>query len=273
MYKLVASDMDETFLAHDHSIPRANVEAIRRMRELGVLFVPASGRPYSSILESFSSAPADLLDGSYVISYNGGTINRVGESHPLEAHSLPFDVARDLFERGRAFDVGVHIYQSDGTVWAANLPEDDRRYLDGYMGYREFDGASIDFLRDVPLAKILFVRHDLVFLHQMAEQIGEVPGTAFTYSSGRYLECLPMGVDKGRGLRALARILGVDMAETIAVGDSLNDLPMIEAAGMGVAVSNATDGIDDLAGYAARSSCDDGVLAEVVEKFIESQAC
>ena len=106
-----------------------------------------------------------------------------------------------------------------------------------------------------------------------AEQIGEVPGTAFTYSSGRYLECLPMGVDKGRGLRALARILGVDMAETIAVGDSLNDLPMIEAAGMGVAVSNATDGIDGLAGYAARSSCDDGVLAEVVEKFIEPQAC
>ena len=82
-----------------------------------------------------------------------------------------------------------------------------------------------------------------------------------------------MGDALRRGLRALARILGVDMAETIAVGDSLNDLPMIEAAGMGVAVSNATDGIDDLAGYAARSSCDDGVLAEVVEKFIEPQAC
>ena len=47
MYRLVASDMDETFLAHDHSIPQANIEAIRRMRELGVLFVPASGRSYA----------------------------------------------------------------------------------------------------------------------------------------------------------------------------------------------------------------------------------
>ena len=116
-------------------------------------------------------------------------------------------------------------------------------------------------------------RHDLAFLHQMAEQIGAVPGTSFTFSSGRYLEYLPEGVDKGHGLCALARILGVDVAETIAVGDSLNDLPMLEAAGLGVAVSNATDGIDGLAGYAARSSCDDGILAEVVEKFIEPQAC
>ncbi len=271
MYKLVASDMDETFLAHDHSIPKANVDAIRRMRELGVLFVPASGRPYSSILKSFSSAPADLLDGTYVISFNGGTINRAGDPCPIESSSLPFDTVHDLFERGKASDVGVHIYQCDGTVWAANLPDDDRRYLDGHMAYQEFDGVSIDFLRDVPLAKILFVRHDLAFLHKMAEQIGEVPGTAYTFSSGRYLEYIPEGVDKGRGLRSLARIVGVDIAETIAVGDSLNDLPMIEAAGMGVAVSNATDGIDGLAGYTAHSSCDDGVLAEVVERFIEPQ--
>lgn len=273
MYRLVASDMDETFLAHDHSIPQANIEAIRRMRELGVLFVPASGRSYASVVESLSSVPADLLDGTYVISYNGGTINRMGDPRPLESHSLPFETVRDLFGRGKTFGVGVHIYQCDGTVWAANLPEDDKRYLDGHMAYQEFDGVSVDFLRDVPLAKILFARHDLAFLHQMAEQIGAVPATSFTFSSGRYLEYLPEGVDKGHGLCALARILGVDVAETIAVGDSLNDLPMLEAAGLGVAVSNATDGIDGLAGYAARSSCDDGILAEVVEKFIEPQAC
>ena len=100
MYRLVASDMDETFLAHDHSIPKANVDAIRRMRELGVLFVPASGRSYASVVESFSSAPADLLDGTYVISFNGGTINRVGDPCPIESSSLP-ETVRDLFGRAR----------------------------------------------------------------------------------------------------------------------------------------------------------------------------
>ena len=44
MYRLVASDMDETFLDADHAIPEANLRALRRMRELGVLFVPSSGR-------------------------------------------------------------------------------------------------------------------------------------------------------------------------------------------------------------------------------------
>ena len=46
MYRIVASDMDETFLGSDHGIPEANVRAVGRLREEGVLFVPASGRSY-----------------------------------------------------------------------------------------------------------------------------------------------------------------------------------------------------------------------------------
>ena len=74
MYKLVASDMDETFLDGHHRIPAANLNALRRMRELGVLFVPSSGRPYQSIMANFADIDQELLQGSYVISYNGGFI-------------------------------------------------------------------------------------------------------------------------------------------------------------------------------------------------------
>lgn len=83
MYRIVATDMDETFLGSDHRVPQANVEAILAMRERGVLFVPASGRAYGSIMGSLRDLPAACLDDSYVISYNGGCINRVGESEPI----------------------------------------------------------------------------------------------------------------------------------------------------------------------------------------------
>ncbi|MEE1158940.1 MAG: HAD family hydrolase, partial [Atopobiaceae bacterium] len=86
MYRLVATDMDETFLASDHTIPQANVDAILAMREKGVLFVPASGRAYGSIMSSLRTLPPACLEDSYVISYNGGCINRVGEDEPLISH-------------------------------------------------------------------------------------------------------------------------------------------------------------------------------------------
>ena len=54
MYRIVASDMDETFLDGRHEIPPANLEALARMRELGVLFVPSSGRGYLSIMDNFA---------------------------------------------------------------------------------------------------------------------------------------------------------------------------------------------------------------------------
>ena len=85
MYKLIASDMDETFLDGAHRIPAANVDALRRLRELGVLFVPSSGRPYQSIMDNFADVDQSLMEGSYIISYNGGFINRYGDPEPLLA--------------------------------------------------------------------------------------------------------------------------------------------------------------------------------------------
>lgn len=271
MYRLIASDMDETFLGHDHRVPEANIEALARLRELGALFVPASGRAYASVMESLSPV-RELLEGSYVLSYNGGCINRVGDPEPLESRTLPFEKARELFAYGMGEDVAIHVYELSGRVWGFRLQSEERAYLAGHMPIEESDSTDIDFLRDVPVCKVLFVRVDgLGVLREVERRMRQVPGlldgVTTTYSSNRYLELCPAGVDKGAGLLALARHLGVDPAETIGMGDSANDLGMIRAAGLGVAVSNATEEALDAADYRAASSCDDGVLGEILEKF------
>ena len=118
MYRIVATDMDETFLASDHSVPQANVDAILAMRERGVLFVPASGRAYGSIMSSLRDLPAECLEGSYVISYNGGCINRVGQDEPLLSHRISFETVKRLFDFAvDAGEIGMHIYTVDGYVW------------------------------------------------------------------------------------------------------------------------------------------------------------
>jgi Cof subfamily protein (haloacid dehalogenase superfamily) len=273
MYGIVASDMDETFLDHSHRIPDANAEAIRVLRDLGVLFVPASGRAYGSVMQSLAPI-ACLIEGSYVISYNGGCIHRVGEDAPLTSSSLEHEAVETLFERGKAEGLGIHAYTLDGTCWGWDLPDEELSYLRGHMEIARAPRDDVSFLAATPIAKVLFVKpndlpHLASLLDRMKGDLPEVVSTlSTTFSSNRYLEFNPSGVDKGSGLRELARITGVPLERTIAVGDSANDLAMVRAAGVGVAVSNATPDVFSAADYRARSSCDDGVIAEILHELV-----
>lgn len=270
MYRMVASDMDETFLDMSHRIPQANIDAVARMRERGILFVPASGRPYSSIRSSLSDMPLELLEGSYVISFNGGCITRVGDDGPIVSTSLPFPKLKALFDYGTTLDVGIHVYELSGTVQTWNIDGEETAYLRGHMATKPLAGPSVDPLAAIPCAKILYCLpggidrlHDI--LDAMPAELLE--GIAPTFSSQRYLEFNPAGVDKGKGLARLADLVGIPLSTTIACGDADNDIAMLEMAGVGVAVANANDATKAQADYRAASTCDDGVIAEVWERF------
>ena len=138
------------------------------------------------------------------------------------------------------------------------------------MDIQVFEGYSIEFLRDVPLSKCLYVYEDLDVLHELALAMDPTltEGLSTTFSSGRYYEFNPGGVDKGAGIRELAKLLDIPLAEVIACGDSENDMAMLAAAGLSVVVSNATPEAKAVADYVAKSSCSDGVFAEVYDRFI-----
>lgn len=82
-----------------------------------------------------------------------------------------------------------------------------------------------------------------------------------------FLECVPLGIDKGHSLKRLAATLGIDREEIIACGDSYNDVGMIKFAGLGVAMANAPRDIQEIADVVTLSNDNDGV-AQVVEKYV-----
>ena len=86
-----------------------------------------------------------------------------------------------------------------------------------------------------------------------------------------YLEILPLGVSKGSALEAMVETLGISLGETIAVGDNWNDLEMIEAAGLGVAMGHAPAGVRARAGYVCPTVEEEGVR-EVIERFVVRSA-
>ncbi|WP_154027439.1 HAD-IIB family hydrolase [Olsenella uli] len=275
MYKLIASDMDETFLDKTHRIPAANLEALATLKQLGVLFVPSSGRGYDSIMDNFAEIDPALMEGSYVISYNGGTINRFGDPTPLTRHALGHEIADAMWRLGVEHGVCMHAYTPDGRVLVRDCPPSEMAYLSSLKRVETYDEPTLSALPEV--SKMLFMSDDFDWVQTgwadvvgtRLEELGMSGAADITFSSRRYLEVIPAGVNKGTGLVELAGILGVPAAETIGMGDSANDREMIEVAGLGLGVANVTPDV--------RPSCDAvlettgmaGALPEVISHFVE----
>ena len=82
------------------------------------------------------------------------------------------------------------------------------------------------------------------------------------------MEFNALGVDKGKGLIDLAHKLGIDIKDTIAVGDNYNDMAMLEVAGLSVAATNAVDDVKKACDYTTKANNNEGVVAELIRKFI-----
>lgn len=269
MYKLIACDMDETLIGHDHKISAADIKSIASLKACGVKFVPASGRGYASIDRTLREL--GLLDepNQYVISFNGGAITENKAHRLLHCEPLDFALAEEFYRRGLEHDVCIHVYTLE-EVYVNNFVRAEREYLDGRMEVIETDETTLDFLRGQDIIKVLYMSTNQDYLRELAAGLSDItPDVDVTYSSNRYLEFNRKGVTKGAGLRRLAEILGIELRETIAIGDNFNDLTMICAAGVGAAVDNAVDELKAQADYVCRADCDHSAVSEVIARFID----
>ena len=272
MYKLIACDLDETLNGNDRTIPARNVEAIKRASELGVKFIPATGRGYNSVRETL--VDLELLDkeGEYVISYNGGAITENKGNRLLHFQGLPFEEAEELYRRGLNYDVCIHVYTRE-MVYAYNITQEEIARLSKRMQVTEVFDRDLQFLAGQDIAKVLYENRDFDYLKKIEEELKDITGNMdVSFSSNRYIEFNSKGVTKGAGLRFVAEMLGIKREETIAIGDNFNDLSMIQEAGLGVGVQNTIQGMRQYCDYITEATNDEGGVGEVIEKFILNPA-
>lgn len=272
MYKLIACDLDETLLNSKSEICPRNVEAIKKLPKLGVKFIPASGRGYETIQSTLKQLDLFDKEDEYLISFNGGAITENKKNRLLQFHTLPFELAKKLFERGLSYDVCIHVYTKD-TVYVYRFWDEEKAYIKGRMEMTEFFTDNLDFLEEAneDIVKVLYVNTDYEYLKSIErdlKELGLTQNVDVSYSSNRYIEFNPKGVTKGAALLSLADLLGVKPEETIAIGDNFNDLSMIRAAGLGVGVQNTISDMKPLCDYITEATNNEGAVGEVIEKFV-----
>ena len=268
MYKIIVCDLDQTLLNDDCSVSDRNVEAIRKARELGVKFVPGTGRGYRSIQNTLKQLDLLERENEYVISFNGGAVTENKGSRLLHFEAIPFALADELYRRGQRYNVCVHAYTLD-TVYVRRFCQDEIDFLHGRMAVTEVFETDLGFLAGQEIVKVLYMNTDYAYLKQIEDDLKDITQDIdVSYSANRYIEFNRRGVNKGAGLLSLARLLGVKPEETIAIGDNFNDLPMIRAAGLGVGVRNTVEEMKPLCDYITEATNNESAVAEVIEKFV-----
>ncbi len=267
-YKMIVSDLDETLLDAQGRIPSKNIQAIQKARELGVRFVPATGRGYRSVHKILDAIGLREMEREYVISFNGGAVTENKGERLLSFQEIPFQKAEELYCRGLSYDVCIHVYTKD-TVYAYRLNKEEKDHVEGRLELQEIFTDRLDFLKGQKIVKILYQNTDCSYLNQIEEDLKPITADIdVSYSSNRYIEFNRKGINKGFGMLFLADLLHIRPEEIIAIGDNYNDLSMIQAAGLGAGVCNTVPEMKPLCDYVTNATNDEGAIAEIIEKFI-----
>ena len=269
--KLIALDLDGTTLNNDRVISERNRKALQQASEMGVNIVIATGRPFSALPEDVFEIPAIR----YVLTSNGASITDLKEDKTFYKNCLsPLAVEKSV-ELLRQYDYVVECFVKGIAYIDRPYFEEVKRTgssirnIDYILKTRNPVDSIYDFMlehRD-EIENININFEDISEKPAMKEKLLTLPETTITSSFNHNLEIGGATTSKAEALSQMGKLLGIRQVEMMAIGDSPNDMAMMLASGMPVAVGNAEEEVKAIAKYVAPSNHEDGV-ADAVEKFV-----
>ena len=267
--KLIATDIDGTLLSPQGIITERSLKAIRAAREKGVTVAIATGRfPENAylLLEDYGLKLP-------IIGVNGARC--VDESlREVSSHEMDPEAVRQVLDVLLAAEADFFIFgdrrprqvwrrhHGDHAVCAATkerkhhseLSQGDRVKALGFEYYHGREEVETCIRHKV----YKFFVCDNVPLPPLRQTLARIPGIDLTQSWYNNIEIMPSGVDKGVGVCDMARSLGLSMDQVMTLGDQSNDIPMLKAAGCGIAMGNASEETKQAARWITASNADEG---------------
>ncbi|MGM0213986.1 Cof-type HAD-IIB family hydrolase [Enterococcus sp. AZ109] len=267
MIKLVAIDLDGTLLTDAKTISDKNKEALAEAKAQGVKIVICTGRPLIAIGDYLEEL--NLVDeGDYSITFNGGLIQKNNTGELLGKTALNLEQVKDIYDLFTQLPLPMDILSDARCLQLATAPEHLSLYPTMNKKVTYFSATIEELTTDALYNKVVAA----IDVDYLDEKIAEIPAEYIERyevckTRPNLLEFMPKGVTKAYGLKVLGEELGIDASEMLTLGDEANDLPMIEYAGVGVAMENATDDVKAVANYITGTNQADGV-AQAIEKFV-----
>lgn len=283
--KILFTDLDGTLLDDNKDISQRDFDSINRMIAQGHKFVVTTGRPLVSakrIAEKYGFVQL----GFYLVSFNGGLIYDCGTGESILTRRISVDDVKFIMDA--AFRAGMHAHTYAGDLVVSEheteqlktycrlmqmdyvVVKDIREYF-GTISTGTVPGSPINVVVKPPIKVNIITPLDHSSLVDFRAEMRKTTAEKLfdVFSKPEMLEFSDLKSNKGDAVRFMADFYKVPLADTIAVGDEENDCPMIEAAGVGVAVANASQVAKDAADYVTECDNNHSALTEVIEKFVK----
>ena len=270
--KLIAFDLDYTLLDSNKELPAANRDAILRAAAAGIEIVPATGRAYGSIPEVVKELPIH-----YAITINGAIPFDVRKQAAIAHTGLNRETALEVMRYLKTLPVIYNAVLADDCGYI--MSKEHLSHIEDYFDEEPQIKIMQKFLRPVDdveatvrrmgygVNKIVSFTLDRGLIASLLRELpARFPGTAISSSYDNNVEINDEHANKGEALVKLAEYLKIDMSQTMAFGDGLNDISMLRAAGIGVAMGNACEEVRSAADFVTLS-CDESGMAVAIEKF------
>lgn len=264
-YRLIVLDLDDTLLQEDLTISPRTKQSLLDAQAKGVRVVLASGRPTGAIWRYAHELQLTAHDG-WIISFNGAVVTSCATGELFFEQSLSQSEIHEIYDLAQSQGAGILSYVNDEIVTPqANEWTAVEHTLTG-MPVREVP----DFKAVIPATAVkAIVVQEPSFLRKVAEALRPqvIDRWNMVISKPFFLEFTQKGIDKRHSLDLLARHLGLQATEIMAIGDSYNDVGMMEYAGLGVCMANGPLDVQAKANHITASNQEDGV-ALAVEQFV-----
>lgn len=270
MIKLIAIDMDGTLLDSKKRLPKENIEAIHRAIAKGIKIVLCTGRAKSGVLPYFEELGLPSQEEEYAILDNGCTTYRTKDWSLLAHRALTHQNIEELVEvAGDYPELALTFFdQSHYFVLGERIPE--LVAYDATLVFNKVTPTTLEALKtnEEPIFQSMYVgEKDLLdkFVAQLDSQLSQ--SMSMVRSQDVLYEAMPQGTTKASALKGLADYLDLTAENIMAIGDAANDAEMLDFAGLGVAMGNASQDIKDLADAVTLDN-DQAGLARALEKFV-----
>jgi Cof subfamily protein (haloacid dehalogenase superfamily) len=264
-FKLAAVDLDDTLLGPDKKVGQANRDALERLRSLGCDVILASGRRHDNMLPFYR----DLGLGGYAVSCQGASAKHVRTGQFV--HHAPLDPASaaEVTDLGTRRNLTVMYWSNWGICASERSPWVQR--------YEADCGDPVPVVEDMgsvthkPAEKIIWAAEPQVIRALAPEMQRRYQGRLNVITTDDwFLEFSSLNATKAAGLAAVAETYGVRREEVLAFGDGNNDVPMLEWAGMSVAMSHGRPSAKAAARVVAPDGDPESSFARAVEGVIRA---
>ena len=264
-YKMLALDIDGTLTTSDKVITEATKRAVISLQERGIKVIIASGRSEYGLRHIIDELEFFRF-GSYVMSFNGGRITDCTTGEIVYDNPLPLSYLPEIYNTAVEYNLGILGYEKDCLI-SGNGTDEYQEYdaLICKMQLKEVDDFPVYF--NTPFNKCLLTgtpKHLRNVLSAVQKRFAD--RLNIFLSEEFFIEVLPKNIHKAAALESLLKRLEISKDELVCIGDGINDITMIEYAGLGIAMANANPLLIEKADYVTDSNDNDGVV-KAIERF------